>query len=106
LLVILADKARDSVVIRDFKASFSRSGVSVRSEVVLYSMKPGLVTQYAKAASAIRVVLENIFYIAPPEQWSLPRLEAQALQKVGFVFPEGDLSRIEFRNLQTEWEKR
>jgi len=105
-IVTIPDRERDSVRIGDFQAKLSRPGVVVRGDLVLFSTEKGLANRYPAFAPAVKVAIENIFYITQPENLKIPKLEAQILQKVGFVFPQGAVSRVELRNLHTEWENR
>jgi len=105
-IIAAPEPERDSVHIPSFVVTLARSGIQVRGELHLYSTEKGLSRLYPAFAPAIQVAVENIFYITEPENLKIPRLEAQILQKVGFVFPQGAVSRVELRNLHTEWEKR
>lgn len=105
-IVTVPDRERDSVRIVGFQARLSRPGVVVRGDLLLFSTEKGLTNRYPAFAPAVKVAIENIFYITQPENLKIPKLEAQILQKVGFVFPQGAVSRVELRNLHTEWENR
>jgi hypothetical protein len=104
-IVILPDPERDSVRIV-FRAPLAKRGVLVQGDLLLFSTEKGASSHYPAFAPAIQIALENIFYITQPENLKIPRLEAQLLQKVGFVFPQGAITRVELRNLHTEWENR
>lgn len=105
-IVTIPDRERDSVRIVGFQARLSRPGVLVQGDLLLFSTEKGLTNRYPAFAPAVKVAIENIFYITQPENLKIPKLEALILQKVGFVFPQGAVSRVELRNLHTEWENR
>ena len=97
---------QDSLIIRGFRAPLNHPGVAVRVDLYLFSPHKGLSARYRTHAKALEVAVQNIFYITQPENLKIPKLEALILQKVGFVFPRGGVTRVEIRNLQTEWNNR
>lgn len=104
-IVTLPDPERDSVRIA-FRAPLAKRGVLVQGDLLLFSTDKGVSAHYPAFAPAIQIALENIFYITQPENLKISRLEAQLQQKVGFVFPQGAITRVELRNLHTEWDNR
>lgn len=104
-IVTLPDPERDSVRIA-FRAPLAKRGVLVQGDLFLFSTEKGVSAHYPAFAPAIQVALENIFYITQPENLKISRLEVQLQQKVGFVFPQGAITRVELRNLHTEWDNR
>ena len=98
-------RMKDSVVLRGFVSPLSRPGVRVKGDLWLYSSEKGLSARFAPFAPTVEVALENIFYITQPENLKIPQLEAQILQRVGFVFPQGAVGRVELRHLHTEWDR-
>lgn len=93
-------------MILGFMAPLNHPGVAVRVDLYLFSPRKGLSARFRTHAKAVEVAVQNIFYITQPENLKIPKLEALILQKVGFVFPHGGVTRVEIRNLQTEWNNR
>lgn len=88
--------------IPEIRARLGEAGLEVTFSLGIYARNSQIGPDIRNLAPNIKVLVQNIFYLKPSKKLVRDILEKEIQEKLEFLFPKGEIQRVELRNLNSE----
>jgi len=88
--------------IPEIRARLGEAGLEVTFSLGIYARNSQIGPDIRSLAPNIKVLVQNIFYLKPSKKLVRDILEKEIQEKLEFLFPKGEIQRVELRNLNSE----